>query len=49
MMKKIKGSLPIQIFIALALGIIAGLIFLASGHPEIATKYLSPFGTIFLN
>ena len=48
-MQKIRESLPIQIFIALGLGIVAGLIFLATGHTGIATDYLSPIGTIFLN
>ena len=33
-MEKIKNSLPIQIFIALALGIVAGLIFLAAGAAD---------------
>ena len=44
---KKKLALPIQIFIGLALGIIAGLCFM--GAPDIAVKYIKPFGTIFLN
>ncbi|MBQ1329839.1 MAG: dicarboxylate/amino acid:cation symporter, partial [Mogibacterium sp.] len=48
-MEKIKNSLPIQIFIALALGIVAGLIFLAAGAADFTTEYIKPFGTIFLN
>ena len=45
--QKKKLSLATQIFIALVLGIIAGLAL--TGNPEIATKYIKPFGTIFLN
>ena len=48
-MEKIKNSLPIQIFIALGLGIVAGLIFLAAGAAEFTVSYIKPFGTIFLN
>lgn len=48
-MEKIKNSLPIQIFIALGLGIVAGLIFLAAGAADFTTAYIKPFGTIFLN
>lgn len=36
-----------QIFIALALGIIVGCCL--TGNPDIADKYIKPFGTIFLN
>ena len=36
-MEKIKNSLPIQIFIALGLGIVAGLIFLAAGAADFTT------------
>ncbi|SDM46308.1 dicarboxylate/amino acid:cation symporter [Lachnospira pectinoschiza] len=46
-MKKKKLSLSAKIFIALVLGIIAGIAFTAK--PEIATTYIKPFGTIFLN
>ena len=47
-MKKIlKLPLAIKIFIALILGIIAGI--LLQGHSEIAENYIKPFGTIFLN
>ena len=45
-MKK-KLPLAIQIFIALILGIIAGL--LMQSHADIAENYIKPFGTIFLN
>ena len=48
-MEKIKNSLPIQIFIALGLGIVAGLIFLAIGAADFTEAYIKPFGTIFLN
>lgn len=47
MKKKIKLPLAIQIFIALVLGIIAGI--LLQGHTNIADDYIKPFGTIFLN
>jgi Na+/H+-dicarboxylate symporter len=46
-MKKKKLSLSAKIFIALVLGIIAGIALTAK--PEIATTYIKPFGTIFLN
>ena len=42
-----KLSLATQIFIALVLGIIAGVCL--TSHAEIAVKYIKPFGTIFLN
>ena len=50
-MQKIKQSLPLQIFIALGLGIVAGLIFLAAGENAVAfsVSYIKPIGTIFLN
>ena len=45
-MKK-KMSLASQIFIALILAIIAGI--LLGGHAAFAKAYIKPFGTIFLN
>lgn len=45
--KKFKMSLALQIFIALVLGIGAGL--LLQGHTDIAEGYIKPVGTIFLN
>lgn len=50
-MEKIKNSLPIQIFIALGLGIVVGLIMLSAGEGAVnfAETYIKPFGTIFLN
>ena len=42
-----KLSLASQIFIALVLGIIVGILF--TGHSSIATTYIKPIGTIFLN
>ncbi len=42
-----KLSLTTWIFIALILGIIAGLCL--QGAPDIATTYIKPLGTIFLN
>ena len=46
-----KLSLPVQIFIALALGIVAGLILLNMGESGVAfaVEYIKPIGTIFLN
>ena len=44
---KRKMSLATKIFIALVLGIIAGLAL--TSHADIAVKYIKPFGTIFLN
>ena len=46
-MTKKKLALSTQIFIALVLAIIAGIAF--TGNPAFATKYIKPFGTIFLN
>lgn len=46
---KKKLSLAIQIFIALGLGILAGLAFLAANRADLAVSYVKPFGTIFLN
>ncbi|MDE8685652.1 hypothetical protein P0G11_14085, partial [Adlercreutzia rubneri] len=40
-------SLTTWIFIALILGVLAGMALL--GAPEIADTYIKPFGTIFLN
>ncbi len=49
-MKKKKLSLPVQILIALVLGIIVGLIcYFIDGGPEFTANYLKPFGTIFVN
>ena len=45
--EKKKMSLASQIFIALILAIIAGL--LLGGQAEFANAYIKPFGTIFLN
>ena len=39
-------SLPMQVIIALVLGVIVGL--LLYGHDEIA-NYIKPFGDVFLN
>ena len=47
-MKKIKSNLAIQIFIALVLAIIAGLL-LGKPNAGFANSYIKPFGTIFLN
>ena len=45
-MKK-KLALSTQIFIAMVLAIIVGI--LLTSNAPIATKYIKPFGTIFLN
>ena len=45
--KKEKLSLAMQIFLALVLAIICGL--LLQNHSEFAEQYIKPFGTIFLN
>lgn len=42
-----KLSLATWIFIGLALGILAGLLFMK--HPDFAVTYIKPFGTLFLN
>ena len=47
-MKK-KLSLPLQILIALVLGIIVGLICFFTNTASFTTNYLKPFGTIFIN
>lgn len=44
---KKKLSLATQIFIALVMAIIAGLML--GGHAQFAESYIKPFGTIFLN
>ena len=38
-MEKKKMSLPVQIVLALILGIVVGLIFYFIGKPEITTNY----------
>lgn len=47
-MKK-KVSLPMQILIALVLGIVVGLICYFAGLADLTTNYLKPFGDIFVN
>ena len=42
-----KVSLAVQIFIALILAVIVGL--LMQKIPDVANSYIKPFGTIFLN
>lgn len=49
MKNKKKLSLAVQIFLALGLGIIAGIVFLSVGRADLAVNYVKPFGTIFLN
>lgn len=48
-MKKKKLSLPMQILIALILGIIVGLICYFAKWGAFTTNYLKPFGDIFVN
>ncbi len=45
--EKKKLALSTQIFIALVLAIIAGIVL--TGNPDFAKSYIKPFGTIFLN
>ena len=47
-MKK-KLSLPMQILLALVLGILAGLVCGLAGQGKFAENYLKPFGDIFVN
>ena len=49
MEKKKKLSLPVQIFIALVLGIVVGLVFYFTGAADFTTSYIKPFGDIFVN
>ena len=44
-----KISLPMQILIALILGIVVGLVCGMTGQAAFTTAYLKPFGTIFVN
>jgi len=46
---KKKMSLPVQIVIALILGILVGFFCDQAGIPQFTTNYLKPFGTIFIN
>ncbi len=48
-MEKQKMSLPMQIVIALAAGIVLGLICYFAGLADFTATYLKPFGTIFVN
>ena len=48
-MEKKKLTLPVQILIALALGIIVGLICYFTGTASFTANYLKPIGTIFIN
>jgi len=47
-MKK-KLTLPVQILIALVLGIVVGLVLSWTGLKDVTTDYLKPFGDIFVN
>ena len=47
-MKK-KLSLPVQILIALVVGVVAGLVFYFTGLGDLTAKYIKPFGDIFVN
>ncbi|MCI9482807.1 MAG: dicarboxylate/amino acid:cation symporter, partial [Oscillibacter sp.] len=44
-----KLSLPVQILIALALGIAVGLVCYFTGNAAFTASYLKPFGDIFVN
>lgn len=48
-MEKKKMGLPMQIFLALILGIVVGLVLYFAGAAEFTTSYLKPFGDIFVN
>ena len=48
-MEKKKLSLPAMIVIALAAGIVVGLICYFAGLADFTANYLRPFGTIFVN
>ena len=48
-MEKKKLSLPMQIVIALAAGVVLGLICYFAGLADFTASYLKPFGTIFVN
>ena len=47
MLKKLKSNLAAQIFVALVLAIVVGLLF--GKNPAFLNDYIKPFGTIFLN
>ena len=49
MKEKKKLSLPIKIFIGMALGIIAGLIFAFAHLGEFTKDWIKPIGTIYVN
>ena len=48
-MKKKKIGLPLQILIALVLGIVVGLVCYFAKWQDFTTNYLKPFGDIFVN
>lgn len=41
--------LPLWIFVGMLVGIVGGIIFAATGIAEVATSYIKPFGTIYIN
>ena len=47
MLKKLKSNLAAQIFVALVVAIVVGLLF--GKNPAFLNDYIKPFGTIFLN
>ena len=49
MKEKKKLSLPLKIFIGMAIGIIVGLIFAFTGQGEFTTTWIKPIGTIYVN
>ena len=48
-MEKKKLSLPMQILIALVAGVVVGLLCYMTNTGDFTTKYLKPFGDIFVN
>ena len=49
MKEKKKLSLPVKIFIGMALGIVAGLIFAYCSLGDFTTEWIKPIGTIYVN
>ena len=49
MKEKKKLSLPIKIFIGMALGILAGLAFAFAKLGSFTTEWIKPIGTIYVN
>ena len=48
-MKTPKLSFTLQILVAMLAAIVVGLLFQFSGHADLATRFIAPGGTVFLN